>query len=82
MHYAMSLVNVPVGSRIGGLVVTVYFVLCGGGAQGILVMTSQLATVGQTFPRKHVRGNVRYLVKWNIKQFTVGYFPRLDNFFF
>jgi hypothetical protein len=28
---------------------------------------------------KHVRGKVRYLVTWNIKQFTVGYFPRLDK---
>jgi hypothetical protein len=46
-----------------------------------MVMMSRLATVGQTYPRKHIRGNVRYLVTWNIKQFTVGYFPRLDNFF-
>jgi hypothetical protein len=23
---------------------------------------------------KHIRGNVRYLVTWNIKDFTVGYF--------
>jgi hypothetical protein len=30
---------------------------------------------------KHIRGNVRYLVTWNIKVFTVGYFLRLDNFF-
>jgi hypothetical protein len=29
---------------------------------------------------KHIRGNVRYLVTWNIKEFTVGYFLRLDNF--
>jgi hypothetical protein len=28
---------------------------------------------------KHIRGNVRYMVTWNIKQFTVGYFPRLDK---
>jgi uncharacterized membrane protein len=42
-----------------------------------MVVTSRLATVGQTYPHKHVRGNVRYLVIWNIKQFTVGYFPRL-----
>jgi hypothetical protein len=44
-----------------------------------MVMTSQLATVGQTYPRKHVCGNTRYLVTWNIKQFTVGFFPRLDK---
>jgi hypothetical protein len=44
-----------------------------------MVMTSRLATVCRTYPRKHVRGNVRYLVTWNIKQFTVGYFPRLDK---
>jgi hypothetical protein len=30
---------------------------------------------------KHIRGNVRYLVTWNIKEFTVGYFLRLDTFF-
>jgi hypothetical protein len=29
---------------------------------------------------KHIRGNVRYLVTWNINEFTVGYFPSLDNF--
>jgi hypothetical protein len=28
---------------------------------------------------KHIRGNVRYLVSWNIKEFTVGYFVRLDK---
>jgi hypothetical protein len=28
---------------------------------------------------KHIRGNVRYLVSWNIKQFTVGYSLRLDK---
>jgi hypothetical protein len=44
-----------------------------------LVMTSRLDTVGQTYPRKHIHGNVRYLVTWNIKKFTVGYFPRLDQ---
>jgi hypothetical protein len=22
---------------------------------------------------KHIRGNVRYLVTWNVKEFTVGY---------
>jgi hypothetical protein len=44
-----------------------------------MVMTSRLAKVGQTYPRKHIRGNVRYLVTWNTKQFTVGYFPRLDK---
>jgi hypothetical protein len=31
---------------------------------------------------KHIRGNVRYLVTWNIKEFTVGCFLRLNNFFF
>jgi hypothetical protein len=30
---------------------------------------------------KHIRGNVRYLMTWNIKEFTVGYFLRLDEFF-
>jgi hypothetical protein len=44
-----------------------------------MVITSRLPTVGQTYPRKHIRGNVRYLVTWNIKQFTVGYFPRVDK---
>jgi hypothetical protein len=44
-----------------------------------MVMTSRLATVGQAYPRKHVRGDVRYLVTWNIKQFTVMYFQRLDK---
>jgi hypothetical protein len=38
-----------------------------------VVMTSRLATVGQAYPRKHIRGNVRYLVTWNVKEFTVGY---------
>jgi hypothetical protein len=28
---------------------------------------------------KHIRGNVHYLVTWNIKEFTVGYFLRLDK---
>jgi hypothetical protein len=28
---------------------------------------------------KHIRGNVRYLVTWNIKEFTVGYFLRQDK---
>jgi hypothetical protein len=28
---------------------------------------------------KHIRGNVRYLVTWNVKEFTVGYFLRLDK---
>jgi hypothetical protein len=42
-----------------------------------LLMTSRLTTVGQTYPRKHIRDNARYLVTWNIKQFSVGYFPRL-----
>jgi hypothetical protein len=22
---------------------------------------------------KHIRGNIRYLVTWNVKEFTVGY---------
>jgi hypothetical protein len=46
-----------------------------------MVMTSRLATVGQTYSSKHIRGSVRYLVTWNIKQFTVRYFPRVDKFF-
>jgi hypothetical protein len=41
-----------------------------------MVMTTQLATVGQTYPCKHIRGNVRYLVTWNIKQFAVGVLPK------
>jgi hypothetical protein len=28
---------------------------------------------------KHIRGNVRYLATWNIKEFTVEYFLRLDK---
>jgi hypothetical protein len=28
---------------------------------------------------KHIGGNVHYLVTWNIKEFTVGYFLRLDK---
>jgi hypothetical protein len=28
---------------------------------------------------KHIRGNVRYLVTWNVKEFTVGSFLRLDK---
>jgi hypothetical protein len=28
---------------------------------------------------KHIRGNVRYLVTWNVKEFTVGYLLRLDK---
>jgi hypothetical protein len=44
-----------------------------------LLMTSRLTTVGQKYPRKHIRDNARYLVTWNIKQFSVGYFPRLDK---
>jgi hypothetical protein len=30
---------------------------------------------------KHIRGIVRYLVTWNVKEFTVAYFLRLDTFF-
>jgi hypothetical protein len=30
---------------------------------------------------KHIHGNVRYLVTWNIKEFTVGYFLGIDKFF-
>jgi hypothetical protein len=44
-----------------------------------LLMTSRLATVGRACPRKHIRGNVRYLVAWTIKQFSVGYFSILDE---
>jgi hypothetical protein len=28
---------------------------------------------------KHIHGNVPYLVTWNVKVFTVGYFLRLDK---
>jgi hypothetical protein len=28
---------------------------------------------------KHIRGNFSYLVTWNVKEFTVGYFLRLDK---
>jgi hypothetical protein len=28
---------------------------------------------------RHIRGNVSYLVTWNIKEFTVGYFLKLDK---
>jgi hypothetical protein len=28
---------------------------------------------------KHILGNVRYLVTWNTKEFTVGYFVRLGK---
>jgi hypothetical protein len=28
---------------------------------------------------KYIRGNVRYLETWNIKEFTVGYFLRPDK---
>jgi hypothetical protein len=31
---------------------------------------------------KHIFGNVRYLVTWNIKEFTVGYFLRQNTFFY
>jgi hypothetical protein len=31
---------------------------------------------------KHIRGNVRYLVTWNIKEFTVRHFLRLYFFIF
>jgi hypothetical protein len=44
-----------------------------------MVMTSRLATLGETYPRKHVCGKVRYLVTWNVKEFTVGSFLRLDK---
>jgi hypothetical protein len=48
-----------------------------------LLMTSRLTTVGQTYPRKNIRDNARYLVTWNIKQFSVGYFPmKIMKFFF
>jgi hypothetical protein len=47
-----------------------------------MVMTSRLVAVGQTYPCKHIRGKVRYLVSWNVKEFTVGYFPKLDKYFF
>jgi hypothetical protein len=47
-----------------------------------LVMTSRLTTVGQTYPRKHIRDNARYVVTWNIKKFSVGYFPNLFYYTF
>jgi hypothetical protein len=28
---------------------------------------------------KHIRSNVSYLLTWNVKEFTVGYFLRLDK---
>jgi hypothetical protein len=28
---------------------------------------------------KHIRGSLRYLVTRNVKEFTVGYFLRLDK---
>jgi hypothetical protein len=28
---------------------------------------------------KHIRSNVHYLVTWNVKEFTVGSFLRLDK---
>jgi hypothetical protein len=28
---------------------------------------------------KHIRGNVRYVVTWNVEVFTVGHFLRLDK---
>jgi hypothetical protein len=28
---------------------------------------------------QHIRSNDRYLVTWNVKEFTVGYFLRLDK---
>jgi hypothetical protein len=47
-----------------------------------LLMTSRLAAVGRACPRKHIRGNARYLVTWNIEQFSVGYFSIQDKSFF
>jgi hypothetical protein len=44
-----------------------------------LLMTPRLATVGRAYPRKHIRGNARYLVTWNVKQFAVVYFSILDK---
>jgi hypothetical protein len=44
-----------------------------------LVMTARLSTVDQGYPRKHIRNYARYLMTWNIKQFTVGYFQKLDK---
>jgi hypothetical protein len=45
-----------------------------------LLVTSRLAIVGRAYPRKHIRGNPRYLVTWNTWRFSVGYFPKLDKF--
>jgi hypothetical protein len=44
-----------------------------------LLVTSRMATVGRAYPLKHIRGNPRYLVMWNMWRFSVGYFPRLDK---
>jgi hypothetical protein len=44
-----------------------------------LLMTSRLATIGQTCPRKHIRGSASCLVTWNTWKFSLRYFPRLDK---
>jgi hypothetical protein len=44
-----------------------------------LLVTSRLATVRREYPRKHIRGNGRYLVTWNAWEFSVGYFSILDK---
>jgi hypothetical protein len=44
-----------------------------------LFMTSRITTVGWTYPGKHVHNYARYLVTWNIKQFSVRYFPTGNN---
>jgi hypothetical protein len=46
-----------------------------------MLMTSQITIVGQAYPGKHIRNNARYLVTKKVKQFTLGYFSMLDNFF-
>jgi hypothetical protein len=52
------------------------------GRQGILMIRiveeiKLLLLLGNRL--KHIRGNVRYLVTWNVKEFIVGYFLRLDK---
>jgi hypothetical protein len=44
-----------------------------------LFMTSQRTIVGQAYPGKHIRNNVRYLVTKNVKWFSLGYFSKLDK---
>jgi hypothetical protein len=41
-----------------------------------LLMTSRLATGGQTYPRKHIRGSASCRLTW---KFPFVYFSRLDK---